>query len=132
PGTHAGDMSQIELPWSVHGSVETPIYAKLAGYLKTINVDKGDRVEQGQLLAVIDAPEVDKQVADMEADYAIKARNYRRRQKLVDTGALSHEELDTAQAESAKSPALFEQTRALQADHRRNAPVSRLMTARET
>ena len=128
--THAAETREIELPASVHGYIETPIYAKIAGYLKTINVDKGDRVEQGQLLAVIDAPEVDKQVADMEADYAIKALNHRRRQKLVDTGALSHEELDTAQAEAAKSKAILEQARSLQAYERITAPVTGLVTAR--
>jgi len=52
----------IELPASVHGYTETPVYAKLPGYMKTINVDKGDRVKTGQVIAVIQSPETDKQV----------------------------------------------------------------------
>src|ERR1700724_2799337 len=36
-----GNSSQtIELPGSIHGYIENPIYAKVAGYMKTINVDK--------------------------------------------------------------------------------------------
>src|SRR5215467_4823833 len=41
----------IELPATIHGYVETAIYAKVAGYLKSIHVDKGDRFHQGDLLA---------------------------------------------------------------------------------
>src|SRR5579883_2266516 len=70
---HAPEEREIALPATVHGFVETPIYAKIAGYLKTIRVDKGDRVKQGDLLAVLESPELDKQVANLEADYAIKA-----------------------------------------------------------
>ena len=32
---------------AIHGYIETPVYAKVAGYMKTINVDKGDHVKAG-------------------------------------------------------------------------------------
>src|ERR1700720_1267146 len=38
---HAPASRQLTIPATIHGFVETPIYAKVAGYLKTINVDKG-------------------------------------------------------------------------------------------
>ena len=50
----------IELPASIHGYIETPVYAKVAGYLKTINVDKGDHVKAGEVIAMIESPETDK------------------------------------------------------------------------
>ncbi|HZW72782.1 MAG TPA: efflux RND transporter periplasmic adaptor subunit, partial [Caldimonas sp.] len=130
PVRHGPTQREIELPATVHGYVETSIYAKVAGYLKTINVDKGDRVRQGELLAVIDAPELDKQVADMAADYAIKQVTNRRSQTVAKTGALSKEEADVASADMAKSKATLGQFRALQAYERITAPVDGLVTAR--
>jgi membrane fusion protein, multidrug efflux system len=55
-------VRQITLPGNVIAYQEATLYAKVAGYLKTINVDKGDRVKQGDLLAEIEAPEM---VADL-------------------------------------------------------------------
>src|SRR5258708_10205783 len=47
PVIHAPRTRMIESPATIHGYVETPVYAKIAGYLKTIRVDKGDRVAAG-------------------------------------------------------------------------------------
>ena len=44
--------------------METPVFAKIAGYLKEIRVDRGDRVRKGQVLAILESPELDEQVAD--------------------------------------------------------------------
>src|SRR5579864_190193 len=44
PVIHSPRSRTIEIPATIHGYVETPVYAKIAGYLKTISVDKGDRV----------------------------------------------------------------------------------------
>src|SRR5438132_11869667 len=49
----------ITLPATIVGYSETPIYAKISGYLKEIPVDKGDRVRKGQILAVLTSPELD-------------------------------------------------------------------------
>jgi len=52
---------------SVHAFEHASLYAKLSGYLKVQNVDIGDRVKLGQLLAVIDDPEIDKAVEQNQA-----------------------------------------------------------------
>ena len=52
---------------SVHAFNHAALYAKVSGYLKVQNVDIGDRVKQGQLLAVIEDPEVDKAVDQNQA-----------------------------------------------------------------
>src|SRR4051794_10706162 len=46
-----------EQPGQVEAFEEAPVHAKLAGYVKSVAVDIGDRVKAGQVLAVIDAPE---------------------------------------------------------------------------
>src|SRR5579872_3543561 len=53
---------EIILPGNVQPFTTSPIYARTNGYLAKWYVDIGARVKQGQLLAVIDTPEVDQQV----------------------------------------------------------------------
>src|SRR5579871_574462 len=48
----------IALPGDLHPIEEATVYAKVPGYLEHIYVDKGDRVKAGQLLAEIQAPEL--------------------------------------------------------------------------
>src|SRR5271155_5670544 len=48
----------IELPGDLVGFYETALHAKVTGYLASIAVDKGDRVKAGQILAVIEVPEL--------------------------------------------------------------------------
>lgn len=59
----------LTLPANLTAIQEIPIYARIDGYLKERLVDIGDKVKKGQLLALIDAPEVDKQLDQAQADY---------------------------------------------------------------
>ncbi len=56
------------LPGSLQAFMDTPIYARTNGYVKRWLVDIGTPVKSGQLLAEIDTPEIDQQVAQTEAD----------------------------------------------------------------
>ncbi len=49
-------------PATTRGFDETEIYAKVPGYIKSLRVDKGDRIHAGELLATIESPETDQQV----------------------------------------------------------------------
>src|SRR5437870_4517134 len=57
----------VTLPGEIKPYQQATLYAKVAGYLKTITVDKGDRVKEGALLAEIEAPEL---LADRAKDKA--------------------------------------------------------------
>src|SRR5690348_14626016 len=46
----APTQRRLTLPATIQGYVETPVFAKIPGYLKEIRVDKGDRVRKGQVL----------------------------------------------------------------------------------
>jgi len=59
--------STIELPGSIQAITEAPILARADGYLERRMVDIGDRVETGQPLAEIEAPEMDEQIHQAEA-----------------------------------------------------------------
>lgn len=53
----------VDLPGTVEPYQQAMLYAKVAGYLHTVSVDKGDRVRVGQLLATIDSPEMQREAA---------------------------------------------------------------------
>jgi RND family efflux transporter MFP subunit len=61
---------EIVLPGNIQAFIVSPIYARINGYLKKWYVDIGGRVKAGQLLAEIEAPEVDKQLDQARADLA--------------------------------------------------------------
>lgn len=66
----AGAKSTIELPGDLVARVETPMYARVDGYLKNRPVDIGDRVKKGDLLVEIDTPDLDAQIAQTQATLA--------------------------------------------------------------
>jgi len=68
--------SDLVLPGTVQAFYEAPIYARTNGYLKFWYTDIGTPVKQGQLLAVIETPEVDQQQRQAQADLATAQANY--------------------------------------------------------
>src|SRR5512140_1213314 len=68
----------ITLPASVRAYQEATLYAKVAGYLKTIDVDKGDHVKEGALLAEIEVPELIAERAKDRAQVEVANIDYKR------------------------------------------------------
>src|SRR6202035_1136908 len=66
----SGAKSTIELPGDLVARVETPMYARVDGYLKQRPVDIGDRVKKGDLLVEIDTPDLDQQIEQIQATLA--------------------------------------------------------------
>src|SRR5215468_6588774 len=64
---HTSGSNELSLPGTIQAVTEAPILARADGYLKRRLVDIGDQVKQGQLLAEIDAPELDQQTRQAEA-----------------------------------------------------------------
>jgi RND family efflux transporter MFP subunit len=117
PGAMKDD---VVLPGNVQAFTDSPIYARSSGYLKQWNVDIGGHVKAGQVLATIEAPEVDQQVTQAKAtlqqtraslDQAIANQQQgkaneeiarvtaERWQNLVKKGAVSRQENDQYQAQ---------------------------------
>ncbi len=61
----------VGLPGTLHADQQVTLYPKVAGYLKTIAVDKGDQVRAGQVLAELEVPELAADVARYRADVAV-------------------------------------------------------------
>jgi multidrug efflux pump subunit AcrA (membrane-fusion protein) len=60
--------SSLQLPGNIQATTEAPILARADGYIKQRLVDIGDHVHAGQTLAVIEAPELDEQVRQAQAN----------------------------------------------------------------
>ena len=73
---------QVTLPGNISPLYQTTLYAKVAGYLKWIGPDKGDAVKKDQVLAIIDAPEVEEQYHQALSDYHIKKLTFERMAKV--------------------------------------------------
>src|SRR3954468_23848684 len=63
----ATGQNMLKLPGTMQALTEAPILARADGYLKRRVADIGDRVTAGQILAEIDAPELDQQIHQAEA-----------------------------------------------------------------
>ncbi len=81
------------------------LYAKVSGYLKEIRVDKGDRVTTGQVLAVIESPELDRQYEAARVDAQDKERDAERSRTLVAKNYISQQDADHAEAAARESEA---------------------------
>jgi len=68
--SRAPAVADFTLPGSIQAIQDVPIFARADGYLKRRLVDIGDRVQAGQVLAEIDTPELDQQVAQGRAALA--------------------------------------------------------------
>jgi membrane fusion protein, multidrug efflux system len=127
---HAPAVREINLPAEIHGYIETPVYAKVAGYLKTIKVDKGDRVKTGEIIAVLESPELDQQVANARAAYKLAQVTDGRTQQLVKQGVVAVQTADESHAAMLQAKATLEQLTATQAYEVIKAPFDGLVTAR--
>lgn len=126
----APSMRKLDLPATVHGYIETPVYAKIPGYLKNIYVDKGDRVKQGQLIADLESPELDHQVANARANYNLQVVTDRRNRELVGEGVIAQQDEDNSHAALLQSKATLKQLEATQAYEVITAPFDGIVTAR--
>ena len=91
----------IKVLGDVRSASSATLYSKVAGYLKVVHVDKGDKVEAGQILAEIESPELDQQYAAAAADLVNKRRNLDRIRGLYEKGNSTQVALYQAETESS-------------------------------
>ncbi len=96
-------QQEIVLPGDMQPFTDAPIYARTNGYLKKWYVDIGARVKAGELLAEIDAPEVDQQLQQARADLATAQVNLHlaeitanRYKDLLKTESVAQQDVDNA------------------------------------
>jgi RND family efflux transporter MFP subunit len=106
------------------------LYAKVSGYLKSINVDKGDQVKEGQVLAEIDSAETDEQYASAVADLENKRRVAGRNRELLTRGTVAPQTAETSDTSERMASALVSQLAARRSYETLRAPFGGTVTAR--
>jgi RND family efflux transporter MFP subunit len=139
-------QQEIVLPGNIQAFIDAPIYARTNGYLQSWYFDIGARVRKGQLLAVIDTPEVDQQLQQARADLNTAQANLRlsqitkeRFEGLKDTDSVSKQDVDNAQGDFAAKKATVDSSaynvkrlEDLQSFTKIYAPFDGVITARNT
>lgn len=109
----------LELPASVTGLHETPIFARASGFVRALRVDIGSTVRAGDTLLLLDMPEVREQarqaaavVEQAEASAALAVTTLTRWQSLAQQGVVTPQELDERQAQANVADAALRGARA--------------------
>jgi len=125
-------IRSVSLPANVTANQQATLYSKVAGYLKSINVDKGDEVKQGQLLAEIEVPELVADVARYKAEVEIADLDFKRaseaQQKAPDL--VVRQSVDTFKAKLLMAKANLERAETLLGFCKITAPFSGVITRR--
>jgi len=143
---HSTSGEELVLPGTVQALNEAPIYARTNGYLKSWETDIGTLVTRGQLLAEIDAPEVDQQLTQAQADLATASANLllsnstnERWKGLLATESVSKQDADEKAGDAAAKKATVDSAaanvarlRELESFKRVLAPFDGVVTARKT
>src|SRR6202050_4610780 len=97
----ARNGSGLELPGRLEAYIRAPIYARVPGYLKSWHHDIGSKVKAGEVLAEIDTPDLDQQLAQTRADLNVAQANAHlaqigaeRWQSLASTDAVAKQDVD--------------------------------------
>ncbi|WP_168206058.1 efflux RND transporter periplasmic adaptor subunit [Geobacter sp. FeAm09] len=109
---------------------EVTLYAKVSGYLREIHVDKGDRVNRGQLLAQLESPELDRQYDAAAADARTKRLFADRERLLIKDGVVARQDYDNAEAAAQSAEATAAGLKSQKGYEALRAPFSGTVTAR--
>jgi RND family efflux transporter MFP subunit len=137
---------EIVLPGNIQAYTDTPIYARTSGYLRRWYFDIGAHVKAGDLLAEIEAPEIDEQLRQARADLATAEANLKladitmkRDEDLLKTRAIATQDRDNAVGADNADAAIVASKQAdamrlerLQSYEKVYAPFAGIVTARNT
>jgi RND family efflux transporter MFP subunit len=136
----------LDLPGRLEAYAQAQLFARVSGYIKEWKVDIGARVKAGDLLAEIEAPDLDQQLMQARADLAsaqanatLSAANLKRGQELITSGAVSKLDLEQRSADASNKAGIvksmqanLDRLRALETYKRIVAPFDGIVTARAT
>jgi membrane fusion protein, multidrug efflux system len=136
----------IDLPGRLEAYSRAPIFARVSGYLKSWSVDIGARVKAGQVIAEIEAPDLDQQLLQARADLVSQQSSARlseatlnRRKTLLASNFVSMQEIDERTADLANKKAAVnsgtanvERLEALAGYKKITVPFDGIVTSRET
>jgi membrane fusion protein (multidrug efflux system) len=123
---------KVVLPASVRADSEVTLYAKVTGYLKSITKDRGDKVKAGELIALLEIPEMISEIAHARASFAIEDSTCKRLEAIrkVEKSAVTDQDLDLARAKRDMAEATLKKLETLKAYTEIRAPFDGSVTER--
>lgn len=121
---------QISLLGDTRAYQVATLYGKVGGYLKSVTVDRGDRVKAGQVLAQVESAETDRQFDAAMSDLENKRKNADRENELVKRGWTSVQSADQANTSFRMAQANMEQLAVMKSYEVLRAPFDGTVTAR--
>ena len=142
--TQSDATAPLILPGNIEANRSTSIYARVDGYLKKWYVDIGDKVKEGQILADIEAPQIDADLREAQAQLELAQANLKlaqtnssRSQQLFANKVNSQKELDTVvateqvqEATEDNATARLENAQQMKGYEQVRAPFNGVITAR--
>ncbi len=130
---HRGEITRgVTLPAVVRANLEATLYSKIPGYLKSIAVDKGDSVKEGQQLAEIEVPEMTADLARYKTEAEVANLDFKRigeaRKKAPDL--VTPQSLDEARGKFEMAQANLDRIQTLLAYAKITAPFAGVITKR--
>jgi membrane fusion protein, multidrug efflux system len=125
-----GPNTKLVLPGTLLGMNEAQIYSRVNGYVKQWLKDIGDTAKKGETLAILDIPEVNKQVEEATANFQLAKTAYDRWKRLRTEDAVSQQELDEKTALFRQTEAVLKRLRDLQSFGTVIAPFDGTITRR--
>src|SRR6478735_2715039 len=136
----------IDLPGRLEAYYRAPIFARVSGYLKSWSADIGAKVKAGQVIAEIEAPDLDQQLLQARADLAsqeasakLSEATLNRRKSLLASNFVSMQEIDERTADLSNKKAAVnsgqanvERLEALAGYKKITVPFDGVVTARDT
>ncbi len=122
----------VTLPGDIAGWADSELYAKVTGYLRRIDVDKGDWVKTGQVLAEIEVPELQQRLERARAKLQVRRVTWERLNGVwsSDHRLVAREDVDIAQGEYQQARADVDELEALVGYTKIVAPFDGVVTAR--
>jgi RND family efflux transporter MFP subunit len=130
PPAATGPNTKLVLPGTLLGINESQIYARVNGYVKQWLKDIGDTAKKGETLAILDIPEVNKQVEEATANFQLAKTAFERWKRLRAEDAVSQQELDEKTALFKQTEAVLKRLRDLQSFGTVVAPFDGTITRR--
>jgi len=128
--TRSEDTTNLSLPGQIQPFKETTLFARTQGYLKRRFVDIGSQVRAGQLLATIDAPELDQELLRAKAEQKLASSNLDRSRSVTLEGAVAQQDLDSREATYEINAANVRRLEALKRLQEIRAPFGGMITSR--
>lgn len=121
---------RLVLPGTLRGINEAQIHARVTGYVKQWFKDIGDTAKQGETLALIDTPEINRQVEEATANFKLAKTVYDRWKRLRAEDAVSQQEMDEKTGLYRQSEAILNRLKQLQSFGTVVAPFEGRITRR--